>query len=192
MAEAILGIDTLWGGDVMCASGTGRFIADSWFSDTPLPDAYTHPTAAQVRASGGVSGKQVDKAAIQAYLNAVDVRGAIRGMGAEAKKLASELRLLTGRVDQQVDGVSGNLVATLKDLQTAASSLSGATGEFEQILGELEQPVDDFAATGLYEFTQLIGETRLLVAALSRITKEFERDPAGFLIGRTVRGYEPE
>jgi phospholipid/cholesterol/gamma-HCH transport system substrate-binding protein len=70
--------------------------------------------------------------------------------------------------------------------------LSGATGQFEQILGELEQPVDDFAATGLYEFTQLIGETRLLVAALSRITKEFERDPAGFLIGRTVRGYEPE
>jgi hypothetical protein len=30
------------------------------------------------------------------------------------------------------------------------------------------------------------------VAALSRITKEFERDPAGFLIGRNIRGYEPE
>ena len=87
VAEAILGIDTLWGGDVMCASGTGRFIADSWFSDTPLPDAYTHPTAAKVRTSGGVSAKQIDKPAIQEYLGAVDVRGAIRGMGAEAKKL---------------------------------------------------------------------------------------------------------
>jgi len=40
VADAILGIDTLWGGDVMCASGTGRFIADSWFSDEPLPLAY--------------------------------------------------------------------------------------------------------------------------------------------------------
>jgi phospholipid/cholesterol/gamma-HCH transport system substrate-binding protein len=60
------------------------------------------------------------------------------------------------------------------------------------MLGELEEPVDDFAATGLYEFTQLIGETRLLVAALSRITKEFERDPAGFLIGRSSRGYRAE
>jgi hypothetical protein len=29
IANAILGIDTLWGGDVMCPSGTGRFIADS-------------------------------------------------------------------------------------------------------------------------------------------------------------------
>ena len=47
VANAILGIDTLWGGDVMCASGTGRFIADSWFSDEPLPAAYTHPAAAR-------------------------------------------------------------------------------------------------------------------------------------------------
>ncbi len=31
-ATAILGVDTLWGGDVMNPSGTGRFIADSWFS----------------------------------------------------------------------------------------------------------------------------------------------------------------
>src|SRR5208282_1769356 len=37
VADAVLGIDTLWGGDVMCPSGTGRFIADSWFSDEPLP-----------------------------------------------------------------------------------------------------------------------------------------------------------
>ncbi len=37
IADAVLGIDTLWGGDVMCASGTGRFIADSWYSDEPLP-----------------------------------------------------------------------------------------------------------------------------------------------------------
>ena len=58
VGNAILGIDTLWGGDVMCASGTGRFIADSWFSDEPLPLAYTHPDGrAQVRESGGVSAK---------------------------------------------------------------------------------------------------------------------------------------
>jgi hypothetical protein len=43
VAEAVLGVDTLWGGDVMCPSGAGRFIADSWFSDEPLPTAYTGP-----------------------------------------------------------------------------------------------------------------------------------------------------
>ena len=38
-ATAILGIDTLWGGDVMNPSGTGRFSADSWVSGEPLPEA---------------------------------------------------------------------------------------------------------------------------------------------------------
>ena len=81
VGNAILGIDTLWGGDVMCASGTGRFIADSWFSDAPLPRAYTHPSATRVRESGGVSAKEPDRGAIETYLAAVDVRGAIAALG---------------------------------------------------------------------------------------------------------------
>ena len=32
VAGAIIGVDTLWGGDVNCRSGTGRVIADSYFS----------------------------------------------------------------------------------------------------------------------------------------------------------------
>ena len=85
--NAILGIDTLWGGDVMCASGTGRFIADSWFSDELLPVAYTHPTAAKVRESYGVSAPTPDTAAIEAYLAAVDVHGAIVGLTEAGGKL---------------------------------------------------------------------------------------------------------
>lgn len=76
LGNAILGVDTLWGGDVMCPSGTGRFIADSWFSDHPLPFAYTHPAAAAVRAG--------DRAAIDAYLADVDIRGAIDLLGGNA------------------------------------------------------------------------------------------------------------
>ncbi|MFB3829699.1 MAG: hypothetical protein ACE15B_23215 [Bryobacteraceae bacterium] len=84
-ANAILGIDTLWGGDVMHPSGTGRFIADSWFSDEPLPAAYTHPAAQPLRDTGGVSAKAPDQAAIEAYLAAVDVRGAIQELAETAK-----------------------------------------------------------------------------------------------------------
>src|SRR5512143_2400124 len=87
VATAILGMDTLWGGDVMSASGTGRFIADSWFSDEPLPEAYTHPAAQKVRATGGVSAKEPDRAAIEAYLGAVDVKGAIDALAFEGGRL---------------------------------------------------------------------------------------------------------
>ncbi|HVX66284.1 MAG TPA: hypothetical protein VHA11_06775, partial [Bryobacteraceae bacterium] len=99
--NAILGIDTLWGGDVLCASGTGRFIADSWFSDEPLPIAYTHPAAAAVRASGGVSAKKPDREAIERYLDAVDVRGAIDG-------LAREGGALTGLRGEYVRGLASS------------------------------------------------------------------------------------
>ncbi|MBV8845691.1 MAG: hypothetical protein JO307_23030 [Bryobacterales bacterium] len=86
LGAAILGIDTLWGGDVMCPSGTGRFIADSWFSDEPLPSAYTHPAAARVRETGGVSSRQPDNEAIEAYLAAIDIPAAIHGVKLEAAK----------------------------------------------------------------------------------------------------------
>ena len=85
VADAVLGIDTLWGGDVLCPSGVGRFIADSWFSDEPLPAAYTHPAAAKLREAGGVSVKS--REAVEEYLRAVDLPKAIAGVRAEAGKI---------------------------------------------------------------------------------------------------------
>ncbi len=101
-ATAILGIDTLWGGDVMNPSGTGRFIADSWFSDEPLPAAYTHASAKAVRDSGGIAARQPDRAAIDAYLGAVDVAGAVRD-------LAGRARSLGGLRGAYLDGLAGSL-----------------------------------------------------------------------------------
>jgi len=71
----------------MCPSGTGRFIADSWFSDEPLPLAYDAPAAARVRETGGVSGKTVDHAAVEQYLKQVDIPAAIAGTKQEAKTM---------------------------------------------------------------------------------------------------------
>lgn len=88
VADAVLGIDTLWGGDVMCPSGTGRFIADSWFSDEPLPPAYTHPAAARLRETGGVSAKAIDRESVDAYLRDANLPGAIAGLRDEAAQCA--------------------------------------------------------------------------------------------------------
>ena len=94
VADAVLGIDTLWGGDVMCASGTGRFIADCWFSDEPLPAAYTHPAAARLRQSGGVSGKTVDREAVEQYVRAIDIPRAVAGIREEAARLTDKSSVL--------------------------------------------------------------------------------------------------
>src|SRR5262249_1457498 len=79
-----------------------RFIADSWFSDDPLPRAYTHTSAAQLRKSGGVSSKPLDAAALDAYLAAVDVRGAITAV-------ADGGRALGGRRGAYLVGLAGAL-----------------------------------------------------------------------------------
>jgi len=98
IADAVLGIDTLWGGDVMNPSGVGRFIADSWFSDEQLPAAYTHPAAAKLRAAGGVSEKTRD--AVEEYTKAIDLPQAIAGVRQEAKKMGGlRQAYLTGMAD---------------------------------------------------------------------------------------------
>jgi hypothetical protein len=71
----------------MNPSGVGRAVVDSWFSDAPMPEAYTHPAAAKLRASGGVAAKEPDRPAIDEYLAAVDVKGAIDHLWREGKAL---------------------------------------------------------------------------------------------------------
>lgn len=53
-ANAVIGVDTLWGGDVMNPSGPKRAVADTWFSDAPLPEAYYDLIARRMRRLGGV------------------------------------------------------------------------------------------------------------------------------------------
>jgi hypothetical protein len=87
IADMLIGVDTLWGGDVRNPSGTGRFIADCWFSDEPLPKAYTLATAAALRESGGAGAKSPDARGVDAYLAEVDVRGAIARVLADARSI---------------------------------------------------------------------------------------------------------
>lgn len=99
VADATLGIDTLWGGDVMHHSGEGRFVADCWFSGAPLPSAYTHPAAARLRQTRGIQAQSPDREAIETYLGSIDVHGAIRGIADKTEALpARRRRYLKGLV----------------------------------------------------------------------------------------------
>ena len=84
VADAVLGIDTLWGGDVMCPSGTGRFIADSWFSDEPLPAAYTQLCGRESARVRRRLGATKNREAVEEYLREVDLPNAIAGIRKQA------------------------------------------------------------------------------------------------------------
>jgi phospholipid/cholesterol/gamma-HCH transport system substrate-binding protein len=124
-----------------------------------------------------------------------DAGGAARQVeeaSGELVALTRDLRELTSKLDRQVDKVGGELVGTLGELRTAATAFGGSAGKLDGMIGDIRQPLNDFAGSGLYELTQLVGETRVLVAALNRITKEFERDPTGFLLGNSQGGFQAE
>jgi len=124
-----------------------------------------------------------------------EAQGIAQGVGgvvAELGALATDLRELSAKADVRIEGVGDALSATLADTRQAANTLGRASTSVDELAGQLRQPLGDFADTGLYELTQLVGETRQLIAALTRITKEFERDPAGFFIGGGQRGFEAE
>ncbi len=58
------------------------------------------------------------------------------------------------------------------------------------MIAENREPIRDFTATGLSEFTGLLLEMQDLVMALNRVTTELQRDPARFFFGDRQQGYE--
>lgn len=75
----------------------------------------------------------------------------------------------------------------------SASAIEDAAREIETMIKTNQQPIADFAATGLYDLSQFFVEARQLVQALSRISKKLDKDPARFLFGDpSSRGYKPQ
>ena len=76
------------------------------------------------------------------------------------------------------------------DLRTLTASLDRTANEAEALLKENREPIADFTASGLYDFTLLITQLRGLVTNLSRVTMKLERDPGDFLFGGTRQGVD--
>jgi len=120
---------------------------------------------------------------------------------AEVRRLASELRVsaleFTGgmgkaleSIQREMDGIGGETQSAIKTLNVSAGHVGDAAEQLAAFIKENRTPVEDFTGSGLYELTQLLSETRVLVGALSRISAQIEQNPAQFLFGETQRGIE--
>lgn len=123
----------------------------------------------------------------------------IRTILSEGAAMASELRQATeranrvlGSMEDGADSITQSTSAILDRARDAVSQLAHASGQLADFLRDNREPLTDFSTTGLYEFSQLLAEARVLVAALTRLTDQFERDPARFLFGDRQQGVEVE
>ncbi|MEW6365437.1 MAG: hypothetical protein AB1714_12495 [Acidobacteriota bacterium] len=196
LANAVLGVDTLWGGDVMNPSGTGRFIADSWFSGEPLPESYTHPLAAKLRASGGVSAREIDRDSVREYARAIKLEDALAGAAAGAVKLGgSRGAFLLSMIDScrvmydlvleligdgaRVPYTRAVRASTGRDPQPSDPSpdrervkeiLAGA-GHLRSVEGDLNEAVDAWRRDRMVSGREVAGKSAAVIAEYEALTR---------------------
>jgi phospholipid/cholesterol/gamma-HCH transport system substrate-binding protein len=88
------------------------------------------------------------------------------------------------------DDISGDTRIVLGDVRKTVANMAVASKELAGFFEDNRESLSNFSSNGLYEFSQLLAESRVLVAALSRLTAQFERDPARFLFGDQQQGLE--
>ncbi len=102
----------------------------------------------------------------------------------------STLAVLRGAVSTADGVVENDLRALIAELRDTANAVTRVSDGLNTIVEETRQPLADFSAEGLYEFSGLIADMRALMGDLSRVTTQIESDPAQFLFGDSQRGFE--
>ncbi len=95
--------------------------------------------------------------------------------------------------------VSAVLAAHSRDLDASLGGLSAAVKHFDQAADSLDRmmhdsrkPVSDFTTRGLPELQQLLADSRVLVAELTRLVDSLNRDPSRVIYGNRLQGYTPQ
>lgn len=106
--------------------------------------------------------------------------------------LVEQAESLTATLENELDGLGASGEAALLEIERAAAAGRNLVWRADRMLEASEQPLQDFSDGGIYEFGEMIRELRILIATMSRVATDFERDPAGFLIGGSGRGFTPQ
>ena len=133
--------------------------------------------------SEGIQETLIDVQAMAADLRVAGA--AIAGLSTDAKTV-----LHTADGAFAVLGTQGK--TTLEALGKASTALDRVSRRLDTFLKVTTVPISDFSQTGLYELTQLITEFRQLTATLTRVAGNFDRDPAGYVLGGSNRGIPTE
>lgn len=111
----------------------------------------------------------------------------IESMAVNADGLVAELRVDAARISDRLDetllNVERGFIGASDDVAETARVLTQGSNEFLALFRDIRPGVTDFAGSGLYELSALLGELRLLSAGLARVVRDLENDPGAFLFG---------
>jgi phospholipid/cholesterol/gamma-HCH transport system substrate-binding protein len=113
-------------------------------------------------------------------------------MSKEFEGLAKDLRTDAGPLAGKASTAFANMQAAMEQFGNTSKSFAAVADQLEATVKENRGPLRDFSSTGLNELTQFLNEARVLVASMTRISSQIERDPARFLLGDRSQGFQPQ
>jgi len=118
----------------------------------------------------------------------------LTGLDQEASDLMESaditLSMVRGTLSSTDEAMEKDLRPMLRKFDSAATSFDKMSTEMATLLDENDEVLTDFFGEGLFEFTRLVSEMRLLVDNLNRVTAQIESDPTQFLFGNSQKGFE--
>ena len=111
-------------------------------------------------------------------------------LGELAEGADATLALARGALSGLDAVVVRDLTLVLADAHEAAQSFTAVSNQLNALVAENRAPLNDFAAEGLYEFSGMISDMRVLMTGLSRLADRLESDPTQFFFGSSEQGFE--
>lgn len=130
--------------------------------------------------------KNLDSLIVDTGTTLKDVRDAAQNIS----KLSTDLSKATGPITGDAGKAMKELNSTLKTARGTLRSIGKVSDELKKLVSENRTPLRDFSGGGLYELGLFVSEARILVANLTRLSTQIERDPARFFFGDTQKGFE--
>ncbi|HEY1385634.1 MAG TPA: MlaD family protein [Dongiaceae bacterium] len=110
--------------------------------------------------------------------------GAIQELNNAAKQFSALAVELQGAVQD----TQGDVSKAARNFAAMSDSLNKTSRQLSSVLDDNREPLKQFSATTLYETGELVSELRRLVASMTRIAHQFEKDPARFLLNDRSTG----
>jgi len=115
-----------------------------------------------------------------------DASGAIQELNNAAKEFSALAVELRGTIGD----VRGDATKAAHNFALMADSFNKTSQQLSSVIEDNREPLKQFSATTLYEAGELVSELRRLVASMTRISHELEKDPARFLLNDRSTGVD--
>jgi phospholipid/cholesterol/gamma-HCH transport system substrate-binding protein len=112
------------------------------------------------------------------------------GAIAELNRAAKEFSALAVELRGAVGDVRGDASKAARNFAQMADSFNKTSRQLSAVIEDNREPLRQFSATTLYETGELVSELRRLVASMTRIAHQLEKDPARFFLNDRSLGVE--